>query len=53
MLIRLKFFIQERRKDIVLFALFFLVSAISFSLGYIVAGQAQHAPIIIQKNSSL
>ncbi len=48
-----KFYIQEHRRDIVLFALFFLVSTISFSLGYIIAGQAQHAPIIIQKNSSL
>ena len=50
---RFLFFPQDRRRDIVLFALFFLVSTISFSLGYVVAGEGQHAPIIIQKNSVL
>ena len=47
------FFLQDRRRDVVLFTLFFLVSVISFSLGYVVAGEGQHAPIIIQKNSQL
>lgn len=50
---RVLLFIQDRRKDIVLFTLFFLASVISFSLGYVVAEESRHAPIIIQKSSQL
>jgi hypothetical protein len=50
---RLKFWLQEHRKETVLFTLFFLVSVISFALGYLVAGETTRAPIVIQKQSPL
>ena len=43
-------FIQYRR-EIVIFVLFFLISSISFGLGYLVASETNRAPIIIEKNS--
>jgi hypothetical protein len=42
----------NHKREIVLFALFFLISTISFGLGYLVANQTNHAPIIIEKSSS-
>ncbi len=39
------------KREIVIFVLFFLISTISFGLGYLAAGQANRAPIIIEKNS--
>ena len=42
----------EHRRDVVLFILIFLVSTISFGLGYLVANQTNHAPIIIEKIAS-
>lgn len=51
MLVRLRFFIQDNRREVVLVTLFFLVSVISFAAGFNLAGQAGHAQIIIQKNS--
>lgn len=53
MIPRFKFWLQDHRKEVVLFALFFLVSTISFALGYIVAGETAQSPIIVEKSSSL
>ena len=52
MLPKLKMFLNDRRKEIVIVILFFLVSTISFSLGYLAAEQSTRAPLIIQKVSS-
>ncbi len=46
---KFKLFLTDRRKEIVIFILFFLVSTMSFALGYLSAGSGSHAPIIIQK----
>ncbi len=51
MFAKYKFWLQEHRKEVVLFALFFLVSTISFALGYLVAGETTRAPIVIQQYS--
>jgi hypothetical protein len=51
--VRLKFLIEEHRRDIVIFVLFFLMSTISFSAGYLIGSQGTHAPIIIEKHSQL
>ncbi len=39
------------KREIVVFVLFFLISTISFGLGYLVASETNRAPIIIEKNS--
>ena len=49
MFAKIKLFLNDRRKEIVIGILFFLVSTISFSLGYLSAGQSTHASIVIQK----
>lgn len=46
---RAKLFLNDRRKEVVIFVLFFLISTMSFALGYLSAGQGSRAPIIIQK----
>ena len=46
---RWRLFIIDRRKELVIFTLFFLVSTISFSLGYILAGRDSQASIVIEK----
>lgn len=50
MLTRFKFFIQDRRQEVVLYSLFFLVSLISFLFGYLVAQESSVAPIVIEKH---
>ncbi len=42
----------DNRREAVLYALFFLVSVISFSLGYVVASQEVRSPIIVEKNTA-
>jgi hypothetical protein len=49
---RLEAWLKNHTRDIVLFALLFLVSTISFGLGYLVADQVERAPIIIEKATS-
>lgn len=51
MLTNLKFFIQDNRREVMLFGLFLLVSLISFSFGYLVAAENSPAPIIIEKHA--
>ena len=52
MIPKLKLWLVDNRKDVVLFVVFFLVSVISFSLGYLVANQTERVPIIIEDNSA-
>lgn len=51
----LKYHIQEwakeRKKDIFLFLLIFLISSLSFGLGYLVNREFNHSPIVIEKCS--
>lgn len=43
--------IGERKKDILLFLLIFLITSLSFGLGYLVNRAFNRAPIIIEKCS--
>ena len=52
MLARFKLWLYDNRRDVVTFVLFLFVSLISFSLGYLVANQAEHAPIIIEQRTA-
>ncbi len=52
MMSRLKNFIFQHKKEIVLFFLLFLIISLSFGLGYLFALQSKTAPIIIEKHSS-
>ena len=47
---RLKYWLEEHKKDIIIFILIFLLCTISFGLGYLVNREFNHAPIIIQKS---
>lgn len=40
---------RRYKKEIVLFVLFFLISTISFALGYLAAGEFNTPPIVIEK----
>ena len=42
----------NHKREIVLFVLIFLVSTISFGLGYLFANQFERAPIVIEKATS-
>jgi hypothetical protein len=46
---QVKEWFKEHRKDIILFVLIFLISSISFGLGYLVNREFNRAPIIIEK----
>lgn len=46
---KIKLFLIDRRREVVIFILFFLVSTISFSLGYVLAGNNGQAKIVIEK----
>jgi hypothetical protein len=52
MIEKVKLLLNDRRKEVVIFILFFLVSTISFSLGYLFAGEKGPASIIIEKAES-
>jgi hypothetical protein len=53
MISKLKLFLLDRRREVVVFVLFFLISTISFSLGYILAGRSENARIVIEKTVPL
>ncbi len=40
---------RKLKKEVVWFTIIFLVSTISFALGYLVAGEFNNPPIIIEK----
>jgi hypothetical protein len=50
MLSRLTNWFQEKRRWIVFGLFLFLIITLSFGLGYLVAKEANPAPIIIEKN---
>ena len=45
---KIKIWFQEHKREIVLFALLFHISSISFGLGYLLRGEFSRAPIIIE-----
>ncbi len=49
MLKGIKEWMVENKKEIILFLLIFLISSLSFGLGYLVNREFHHAPIIIEK----
>jgi hypothetical protein len=53
MFFRFRLLLEKYRKEVVLFVLIFLISTISFGLGYLVANQFDRIPIIIEKNSEI
>lgn len=49
---KLKSIIIEKRQEIILFLLAFVISTISFGLGYLISGESNRAPIVIEKCSA-
>jgi len=45
----IKELLTEHRKEIIIFLLIFLISSLSFGLGYLVNREFSHAPIVIEK----
>jgi hypothetical protein len=41
--------VSSYKKEIVLFILFFLISTVSFALGYLAAGEFNTPPIVIEQ----
>lgn len=50
-IIKIKEWATENRRDVIVFFLAFLISSLSFGLGYLVNREFNHAPIIIEKCS--
>ena len=48
---QLKEWLTIHKRDIILFLLIFLISSLSFGLGYLVNREFNHAPIMIEKCS--
>ena len=46
----MKEWFSEHKQEVMLFVFIFLVSTISFGLGYITGHEGNRAPIIIEKN---
>jgi hypothetical protein len=46
----IKAVLSAKKREIILFLLFFLISSLSFGMGYLYAKDQNIAPIIIQKN---
>jgi len=47
----IKKWVSEHQQTIVLFILLFLISSISFGIGYVMGGDKQRAPIFIEQNN--
>jgi len=47
---KIKEFIEIHKKEIIFIIIIFLVSTISFAIGYLYAYEIRNTPIIIQKN---
>ncbi|MBI2591591.1 MAG: hypothetical protein HYW34_02855 [Candidatus Brennerbacteria bacterium] len=45
--------LKSHKREILLFFLLFLISSISFGLGYLTRQELNQTPIIIQKNSEI
>ena len=50
---QIKEWLAEHKKDIFIFLIIFLISSLSFGLGYLVNREFTHAPIVIEKNSAI
>jgi len=50
MLGQIKEWLIEHKRNIILLLLIFLISSLSFGLGYLVNREFNHAPIIIEKS---
>lgn len=50
---RLRYWLIEHKKEIIIFLLIFLFCTLSFGLGYLVNREFNHVPIIIEKNSGV
>ncbi len=48
----MKAWAQKHRKEIVFALIIFLVATLSFGLGYLANREFNHAPIVIEKNST-
>ena len=48
---KFKIFYENHKKEIIFIFIIFLVSTISFALGYLSARELNRAPIIIEKNN--
>lgn len=46
-----KHFLNQHKQEVVLALIIFLVSSVSFGLGYLIAKQNNRAPIIIEKHA--
>ena len=44
-------FVDQHKQEIVFALIIFLVSSVSFGLGYLIAQQNNRAPIVIEKHS--
>ncbi len=51
MIIQIKDWLLEHKRDIIIFLLVFLISSLSFGLGYLVNREFTHSPIVIEKCS--
>lgn len=49
---RAKEFYAAHKRDLVTGVLIFLIGTLGFGLGYLYAKEENHAPIVIEKNSS-
>lgn len=52
MFLQLKVWLEAHKREIILFVLIFLVSTISFGLGFLMAQENNRAPIVITKGTS-
>lgn len=50
-ILNIKELIIEYKRDIIIFFLIFLISSLSFGLGFLVNREFNHSPIIIEKCS--
>jgi len=48
---KLKTFLKENKKEVIIFIIVFLISSASFLLGYLYATELEPIPIIIEKCS--
>ncbi|MFA6354339.1 MAG: hypothetical protein WCX12_01485 [Candidatus Paceibacterota bacterium] len=50
---RIRGWVETRKKEVIFVLILFFVAALSFGLGYLANRELNHAPIVIEKCSSL
>lgn len=50
LILKIKAFFSGKKREIILFLIFFFTASLSFGLGYLYALDSNVAPIIIEKN---